>query len=56
MQFNLIHVLGVDRANDKNTLDVALRGSDDSIHNFTIDITGKTAENLTLRDVEKLAI
>ncbi|EMA4781898.1 hypothetical protein U7S25_000997 [Providencia rettgeri] len=56
MQFNLIHVLGVDRANDKNTLDVALRGSDGSIHNFTIDITGKTAENLTLRDVEKLAI
>lgn len=56
MQFNLIHVSGIDRANDKNTLDIALQGSDGSIHHFTIDVTGKVVENLTLRDLEKLAI
>ncbi|MDH2394624.1 hypothetical protein QDQ39_02245 [Providencia rettgeri] len=56
MQFSLIHVQGIEYANDKNTLDVALHGSDGSIHSFKIDITGKVAANMTIREIELLAI
>ncbi|PYZ59976.1 hypothetical protein [Providencia rettgeri] len=56
MQFNLTSVRSVDHSEESNKLTVTLAGGDGSIHNFDIDITGKNVMNLTLRDIEKLAI
>ncbi|HHR5847909.1 TPA: hypothetical protein ACS7XE_002104 [Providencia alcalifaciens] len=56
MQFNLTNVSAMNRSKKSNSLDVALVGSDGSIHNFKIDTTGKDVMTLTLRDIERLAI
>ncbi|MBN6363924.1 hypothetical protein JZL89_00940 [Providencia rettgeri] len=56
MQFNLTNVGAMNRSEKSNSLDVALVGSDGSIHHFKIDTTGKDVMSLTLRDIERLAI
>ncbi|MCX2589966.1 hypothetical protein OQ435_17515 [Proteus penneri] len=56
MQFKLTSVRSVNRSDESNKLEVGLTGSDGSAHNFDIDTTGKNVMNLTLRDIEKLAI
>ncbi|WP_272571048.1 hypothetical protein [Providencia sp. PROV267] len=49
-------VRSMNQSEESNKLAVGLTGSDGSIHNFDINTTGKNVMNLTLRDIEKLAI
>ena len=56
MRYKLTTVGGIDFSGNGQKMLVFLTGEDQSQHNFHIDVSGKDVKNLTLSEIESLAI